>query len=136
MTDYWLLLPAIAFCLIALVFVLLWRREHDERVYFGYTLAGATAENTALQGDLLDARSQREKLNRENADLRQRFHIQEGLYKNASDENKELTVKIGTLTTLVKDLSAENEALHKAAEQVYIPARPAPKRASLKKVSE
>ncbi len=79
---------------------------------------------------------QRDKLNRENADLHEKLRTQESFYKLYVNENVELTDKIDTLTTLVKDLNAENETLQQAVSQAVIPVRPVRKPAKKEGASE
>src|SRR6266568_6345477 len=124
-------------------FAFLWHHEVRAREIVEYTLGNALAENIALKGEVEDlrmardeARLQRDKLNRENQDLHEKLRTQESFYKLYVNENVELTDKIDTLTTLVKDLNAENETLQKAVSQAVIPVRPVRKPAKKEGASE
>ncbi len=110
-------------------FAFLWYSEQQ-----AHTRAAKKVVRLGMERD--DARDQRDKLNRANQDLHEKLRTQESFYKLYVVENAALTDKIDTLTTLVKDLNAENETLQKAVSQAVIPTRPVRKPAKKEGVSE
>ncbi len=133
---YILIVISIVSTLLMAGFAFLWHHEVRTREIVEHTLGDALAENLELKVERDGARAQRDKLNRENQDLHEKLRTQESFYKLYVNENVELTDKIDTLTTLVKDLNAENETLQKAVSQAVIPGRPVRKPTKKEGVSE
>ncbi len=126
---YILIAISIVSTLLMAGFAFLWHVE------FKYA-ARQKAQSVTLYTERDEARLQRDKLNRENADLHEKLRTQESFYTLYVNENVELTDKIDTLTTLVKDLNAENETLQQAVSQAVIPVRPGRKPAKKEGGSE